>query len=158
MIPIFLLDDLKKRLEEIFKDLLFDNANKERVPLKIFKQHIPLKKADKEKMALYPCIVIKLVEGRQETWDDPQVIPVHLVVGALDDGLNRKGDGEVMSIIQKIQTDFLETPHMERQFSLTKPPDWYIYDEDVHPYYFGGVELTFKQEINIKRKDVSHLL
>lgn len=161
MIPEYLQNDLKERLESLFNGQLFDNPDSERVPLKIYKQHLPIIDSDEEKsdeLSLYPYILIKLREGTQESWDAKLKTTIDLVVGVFNEDKERKGYQDVVGTLQKMQADFLSKPHMDNQFSLVSPPNWMLHDEDLHPFYFGAMELNFEQEINIQRKDVSHLL
>lgn len=163
MIPVYLQDDVKERLESLFNGQLFESPDSVKVPLKVYKQHLPIidsndEDEEEDELSLYPYILIKLQEGTQESWTSPLVTPVDLVIGVFNENKERKGYQDVVSILQKIQADFLSKPHMDNQFSLVSPPNWMLHDEDLHPFYFGGVELRFEQGININRKDVNHLL
>lgn len=163
MIPVFLQDDLKKRLVSLFEGQFFENPDQQRVPLKVFKQHLPImdsseEEAEADDLSLYPYILVKLQQGIQDSWDSPLKVSVDLVIGVFNENPDRKGYQDVIGILQRIQADFLSEPNMERQFGLSSPPNWMIHDEDLHPFYFGGMELHFEQGINIIRKDVNRLL
>lgn len=161
MIPVYLQKDLKERLESLFNGQLFESPDNLRVPLKVYQQHLPIIDSEEEEtdeLSLYPYILVKLQEGTQESWTSPLVTPVDLVIGVFNEDKERIGYQDVVGILQKIQADFLSKPHMDNQFSLVSPPNWMIHDEDLHPFYFGGLELRFAQAININREDVNKLL
>jgi len=153
MIPAFLQDEIKKRLEKLFEGHLFDDPRGNRTNLKVYEQHLPIKKASKDdNSSLYPCVIVQLQQGFN------QKVAITLIIGIFNESSDRTGYRDLSTIIQKITTDFAEYPTMTRQYSLAEEPKWAIHDEDVHPYYFAGIELTFQAGLQIERKDVSHLI
>ncbi|WP_445506702.1 hypothetical protein [Niallia sp. 03190] len=157
MIPTFLQDEIKTRLEKLFEGELFNNPKDKgnKTTLKIYEQHLPRTKASKDDgPSLYPCVLVQLSQGTNKK------VFINLVIVVFDENLDRQGYKDLLHIIQKISQDFAEYPTMEKQYSLSDEEEikWVIHEEDIHPYYLAGLELTFKPGLQIERKDVSHLI
>lgn len=153
MIPTDLQDNLQLRCLEVFKDKYFLGVNEGKVPLNIFKQHLPEKK--KSDRSLYPYILIKLIEGEVES--DDQQAKVDFIIGTYDEGTNNQGYRDVCMIIQKIFEDFKKHPRIDGEFELQFPMKWIIHDEDVQPYYFGAIE-TLWGVPTLLREDVEAMI
>lgn len=167
MIPDKLQSELIKRFEKVFEGQLFNGQNGERVPVKVYEQHLPIPKRNENphdefaeednSFAFYPAIVVQLFEGIQEEWEDPQIITVNVIVGVHDDSENRSGYKDVTAILRKITMDLSKNRLMKQQYSLPVPPRWKLHDEDTHPFYFGALLLQFKDSIQISDEEVNKL-
>src|SRR5690606_2512931 len=88
----------------------------------------------------YPYVLIKLSEGELENETSPHRIKVLFVIGVFDDSYDNQGYKDVVIILQKLLAGLNEKPMIDKKFILTHPLRWAIYDDDVYPFYFGGVE------------------
>jgi hypothetical protein len=168
MIPDTLQEDLMGRIKGIFDGQLFKGQNGERVPIKVYEQHLPIPKPNNNpedefeeednSLSFFPAVIVQLDEGIQENWEDSQTVTVNLVVGVYDEDENRSGYKDVTRILRKILIDLSEKRAMEKQYKLPVPPRWKIYDEDTHPFYFGAMFLKFEGSIPIYDKEVSKLI
>jgi hypothetical protein len=155
MIPTDLQDELEKRMKALFTNTQFKNPDNEYIPLNIFKQHLPEKKSND--ISLYPYLIIKLVEGEQRNENDLQQAQVVFVAGVFDDTNNYQGYRDVSSIIQKIYENLKRQPLVGNTFELQYPIRWALHDEDVYPYYFGGLETNWGVPTAL-REDVEALI
>ena len=141
MIPMDLQKELKERLEQEFADKLFENPNGELVPIQIFEQHLPQKQ--KEDLSLYPYIIIQLNNGTQANETAAEGIKVVFLIGVFQEDSENQGYRNVVRVINRISSNLKQNPTVKRQFQLNYPYDWALYDEDVAPYFFGGIETTW---------------
>jgi len=168
MIPENLQSELIKRFKKVFKGDLFNGSNGERVPVKVYEQHLPIPKRNEnphdefaeedDSSSNYPAIIVQLFEGIQEQWDSKQIVTVNIIVGVHDDSESRAGYKDVTAILRKIHMDLAKNRQMKKQYSLPVPPRWKIHDEDTHPYYFGAMLLEFEEAIQILDEEVNKLI
>ncbi|MBT2717548.1 hypothetical protein [Bacillus sp. ISL-57] len=155
MIPIDLQAGLKTRLEAEFANRTFKNPNNQDVPLNVFEQHLPQKK--KEDLSLYPYVIIQLSEGTQVTEVSSEDIKIMFIIGIYDIDSSNQGYREVTRIINRITTNLTLNPLVNRKFEMNYPIKWTIYEEDVAPYFFGGIETTWAVS-TFSRQDVEELI
>jgi hypothetical protein len=155
MIPTDLQEGLKQRLEQVFANHFFKNPENEKAPLNIFKQHLPERAEDD--YSFYPYVIIQLVEGEQADENDEQHVKVMFIIGVYDSDRNNQGYQDVVMIIQKITENFKKAPLINQKFELKFPLKWAVYDEDVAPFYFGGVETLWAVPSHL-REDVEELI
>ncbi|MFS0766040.1 hypothetical protein [Peribacillus phoenicis] len=155
MIPIDLQAGLKTRLEAVFANRTFKNPNNQDVPLNVFEQHLPQKK--KEDLSLYPYVIIQLNEGTQVTDVSSEDIKIMFIIGIFDNDSSNQGYREVTRIINRITTNLTLNPLVNRKFEMNYPIKWTIYEEDVAPYFFGGIETTWAVS-TFSRQDVEELI
>ncbi|WP_260288453.1 hypothetical protein [Peribacillus aracenensis] len=155
MIPIDLQEGLKTRLEAEFSNRTFKNPNNQDVPLNVFEQQLPQKK--KEDLSLYPYVIIQLNEGTQVTDSSSEDIRIMFIIGIFDNDSSNQGYREVTRIINRITTNLTLNPLVNGKFEMNYPIKWTIYEEDVAPYFFGGIETTWAVS-TFSRQDVEELI
>ncbi len=168
MIPENLQSELIKRFQKVFKSDLFNGPNGERVPVKVYEQHLPIPKRNEnphdefaeedDSSSFYPAIVVQLFEGNQEAWDTPQNITVNIIVGVHDESEDRSGYKDVRAILRKLSMDIAKNRLMKKQYSIPAPPRWKLHDEDTHPFYFGAMLLQFEDSIQTLDEGVTKLI
>lgn len=146
MIPVDLQDGLESRVVNALSGLTFRIPDGEEVPINVYKQQLPERETEDD-LSLYPYVIIKLSDGEQSEEGGPQTIKVLMVIGVFDEGLNNQGYRDVTTIIQKIHQDLLSTPLVNKKFILEYPFKWVIHDEDVYPFYFGGIEMVWSAHV-----------
>lgn len=157
MIPVELQDGLEARLKKLFSGFLIKNPNGVEGPLNIYKQHLPEKQDDQDDLSLYPYILIKLFSGEQLNEEDTQQVTVLFVVGVFDDGNLNQGYREVLTIMQKVENDLKRNPTVSNVFEMGFPFRWSLHEEDVEPFYFGGIETVWTTP-SMNREDVEALI
>lgn len=140
MIPVNLQKGLIQRLEEIFSQFKLKNPNNEDVNINIFEQHLPQSESDDDDVSLYPYIIVKLADGEQENETSAHKIKVLFVIGVFDDSYDNNGYQDVVNIVQKLIAGLKSKPIIEKKFVLDYPMRWLVHEEDVYPFFFGGVE------------------
>lgn len=142
MTPIFLLEALKKRVEEATKDLVLPSRNPEtrkieyRVP-GVYIGQLPDVEAE---TALSPYILLRFITGedKQEEGEEQESgCNVRIIVTTY----NENGEEKYMStlnIVTRIRMNLLENRVVGEQFILKMPLDYIVYEDDnTEPYGIG---------------------
>jgi hypothetical protein len=156
MIPANLQSGLVKRLEDVLSNFKLKNPNNEEITINIYKQNLPQLDADDD-ISLYPYILVKLADGEIADVTSLHKIKVLLIIGIFDDSLESQGDQDVLNVIQKVLDDFKKNPLIDNKFDLSYPVRWTIHEEDVYPFFFGGIE-TYWETNQIEREDIRRFL
>lgn len=161
MIPSNLQSDLKERIEAIFSDYEIKNpdinSDQEYTGLNVYEQHLPQLDGDAGEISLYPYIIIKLADGEMNDETSPHRVKVLFIVGVFDDDLDNHGYQDVSAVIQKLTEELQKQPVVNEKFILSYPMRWTIYEEDVYPFFFGGVE-TYWETNGVHREDIGGIL
>lgn len=148
MIPVNLQTGLKNRLEEVLKEVRLKSPDDKEVRVNVYEQHVPQSESDDE-LSLYPYVLIKLVDGEVENETSPHVIKVLFVVGVFDESYDNQGYKDVVLILQKLIAALEKSPVIDKKFVMRYPLRWVVHEEDVYPFYFGGVETTWETNANM---------
>lgn len=144
MIPTFLQDDLNEELKEILKDSTFKDTNGERKKINVFSQDLPVESnREDEDEDPFPYIINKLDSGDIQSEESAHEVKVLLIIGIYDEDRNRQGYKDVLHIINKIYERFAKQNVLNKRYVVKVPFRWTLQDEDTHPYYFGGIEMSF---------------
>lgn len=139
-----LQDALVADLTELFKDRLYKKPDGSSAATSVFPQALPKQQTDAEaEIDPVPYIIVRIDSGGIETQTDPYKVSLLLLLGAFDDGANNQGHRTILEMIELIQQHYEEHPDLAGQFVFTDPFNWALQDEDSHPYFFGGIEITF---------------
>lgn len=155
MVPIELQDRLVIRFEEEFKHLKLKDLGDNPVNLKIFPQHLPAR--SKDGSSYYPCIIIRLADGGGEGQDEPFITRVQFIVGVIDRERTNQGYRDALTVINRIIESIQRNPNELGKYEALPKIDWSYHDEDVEPYFFAGLETTWKTPKYI-REDVEDLI
>ena len=155
MIPLELLDALVERVKDEVKNLLLKNINNEKVPVKVYPQHLPNKGKNNEDP--YPCIIVRLAAGGLSDSNEPGVTTVQFIIGVVDRDSSNQGYRDAVNTANKINESLHKNPVIENRYELTLPINWAYNDEDADPYYFVGLETNWKTPEYI-REDVEALI
>ena len=128
-------------LKALFAHDRYKTPNNTMESLHVFSQFLP-KKADTEEDDPFPYVIVRVDNGTIETQIDPHKIVILLVVGIFDDDEQNQGHAAVLEIIERIQQHYEETPALT-EFVCGDPFHWALQDEEMYPYFYGAVQLTF---------------
>lgn len=156
MTPSDLQKGLMKRLENIFFDFKLRNPDNEETKLNIYKQNLPQRDSDDD-ISQYPYIIVRLADGEVTDVTSLHRIKVLFIIGVYDDALENRGEQDVIKVIQKTLDNFKKYPIIDRKFELSFPIRWTIHDEDVYPFFFGGIE-TYWETTKAEREDIRRFL
>lgn len=139
----YLQDELVDELRTLFAEELFEKSTGERVPLAVYPQDLPLLTANEDDEELYPYCIVRLVEGNVDGYGSAQTINVVLVFGVYSSDRKRTGYRQVLHLVHKVYSRFAAKQQLGRNYIFTYPVRWQLQDIDTHPYYLGGMQLTF---------------
>lgn len=86
-------------------------------------------------------------EDNNETGEEDSICKIAFIVGLYDEDDNYQGYKDVMNIIEKVKQRLKTKRFYSNQFELKLPLKWVIHEEDIYPYYFGGIESSWKMPI-----------
>lgn len=158
MIPLELQDALLERVKDEIKNLLLKNINNERVPVKVFPQHLPNKsKTGNEDTDPYPCIIVRLATGNKSDENENGITVIQFIIGTVDRDSDNQGYRDAITVANKISENLQRNPMIKGKYELTLPINWAYSDEDAEPYYFTGFETIWKTPSYL-REDVEALI
>lgn len=139
---------LVKRIEEMLEGFPLKTEYNNSTPFQVFKHKLPENKFDYSKEgthdALYPFCVVKINNGFKEENQDMQETVIDLIIGVKNTGQEGQGYDDVMACIEAIWQDFNNNPYLDKKYPFKYPLNWALDEEDRHPFYFGGMQLTFE--------------
>lgn len=145
MTPVNLQQAIIKDLRELFFNKVYKDAlSKQLENLKFYSQDLPVESnREDEDEDLFPYIIVRLMEGEMDNLTAHEV-KVLFLIGVHDDASDRQGYQDVMHIIDVILERYGKQAVLDATYTAKYPFNWALQDTDTHPYYFGGVEITFE--------------
>ncbi len=156
MIPLELQDELVKRLEEEFNNETLLNRKKEETPLKIFSQHLPSKSKNNH-VDPYPCVVVRIPDGSQNDENQPAMTTMQFVVGVVDRSNDNQGYRDALRLTNRVIESLKRKPMISGKYELSLPINWSYVDDDAEPYFFAGLETTWRTPKYL-REDVEEMI
>jgi hypothetical protein len=165
LIALNLQDAFAARFQEIFSDYTLPTKGGAEKNVKIFTQYLPQPKRPTIKPrgevteeepddvygpedfeANFPCVIVKIDEGtdKEENTSDATRILVRILIGVYDDNPNCQGYRDVMNILETIRQDLLSNRYLERKYRLEMPFDWYLFEDQPWPVFFGQIETLWE--------------
>lgn len=142
MTPQDLQKEIKAMLMEVTKNLVLTNPDGERTKLNVFCQELPKRKDDDETNP-FPYCVVKIISGNSNAVKGTDnTIRTLLIFGIYDSDTENQGHMTILEIINKIIRRLSENNAL-KTFWQIGAIEWAIDDEDVYPYFYGGMDLTF---------------
>lgn len=146
MTPDFLQEAIIGELRDEFRDLTLPTRTGERSSLNFFRQDVPIPLgSDDEDDAdpAIPYIIVRISDGTFDDHKEAMHVGVALIICVYDEGQDKHGHRDVLSIITRIYRRLGAVPHIG-PFMCELPIEWALQTElDTYPYYFGAVQLTF---------------
>ena len=152
MIAIELQDDLIEELQDLFRNEKFknesydptDETSQKYVPIRMFSQDLPIESSrEDDEDNHFPYLIVKLDSGKMPDETSAHEVKVVILIGIFDDSNNNQGHRDVLHIINMIYERFAKKPMLKHQYVAKMPFEWALQDENVHPYFFGGIEMSF---------------
>lgn len=145
MIANKFIDDLANELSNLFKDFEYKFEGNGTRKMQVFKHNLPVSN-DEDSPQPFPYLLIRLPDG--EISISSNIVKAMIIIGIYDPSKDMQGTQDVLSAIELIRQNFSRTPMLNKQypviFSDKYPFRWSIPDEDVYPYFYGGIEMYFK--------------
>lgn len=162
---------LVNELKKITKNMLFKNREGNKVPLELFVQHLPIKRAEvikaskeeEDENALpipeehimtpdesepFPYCIVRIEDGFQDDAVSPVYVNVVLVIGLYNDDCKAQGHQDILSIIKKIEERFYQNPVLDERYVMRdkdgkQQMHWDLEENSIYSYFFGGILMTW---------------
>lgn len=158
MTALLLQQSLMKEVEEITKDMLFQNPLRKTVPLKAYAQELPIQSSEYEEEQEeyesedpFPYCIVKVMDGKIE--NSSQIIRTLLLIGLFEEDSTMQGHRRILNIFQRIQERFLKNPVLDKKYVLKDGIEWALQEENIYPYFYGGMELNW-ETASIRRENL----
>lgn len=155
MIPLELQDGLVERLESVFENFQLKNLQNEEAIINIFSQHLPAK--DKSRTDPYPCIIVRLADSDQPDRNEASNVTVQFIIGVVDRESSFQGYRDSVTVANRIIENLNRQPFVDGKYELEMPITWAYHDEDAEPYFFSGIETSWRAPKYI-REDVEGMI
>lgn len=135
-----IIDDLKKLLT----NKVYRNESDIYERLKVYSQDLPVEsnREDTDENN-FPYVIVRLIDGEMDNLE-PYEVEVLFLIGVYDKNADRQGYRDVMHVINVILERYGKQAVLDSKYTAKYPFNWALQDTDTHPYYFGGVEITFE--------------
>lgn len=140
--PYLLQDALVKEIKAIFEDFETQNAEGNPALLNVYPQNLPTKKMEDDSEH-FPYVVVRVNDGGINGENEEKKCRITLVIGVYDDSPDRQGYKATLNVLQRLETHFFAKRIIDDRYRIEYPYNWTLHDEDMHPYYFGGVETNW---------------
>lgn len=146
---------LVNRLTEILKDFPLKTSFNDPTPFKIFRHKIPERISDQFDYSdedtheeVYPFCLVKIDQGQKESNEKLEENVLNILIGVKNESFEGEGYDDVMACIQAIWNDFNHNPILEKKYLFKYPLSWALdgSEEERHPFYYGGIQLTFESK------------
>lgn len=148
-----LQQELKEAMTELLEDTRYPNPAGGTEPPSVHIYDLPVPQTDDDtELSYMPYVLIRTNAGKISNWDSNDQIKeltVLLLIGIYNPDLQRTGSQDVMTIIQRIE-NYLGKKRRVGNFTVGKNFQWVLAEADTHPYYFGGITVTFEAPRVIK--------
>ena len=169
MVATFLQGELAKELKRILSGYRLKNSQGVESDINVFEQLLPVPVSiGQEELApellenglvddltapnTYPYIIVRIVDGEIENADSAQAVNINLLIGVYEPDYDKQGHKDILTIIARIYERFAKEPVLNGRYILQYPVLWSLQEEESHPFYFGGVSLTF-EAATVRRED-----
>ena len=161
MTELLLIDELVKRLRELFRGYTLLNKSGILQEVKIFAQYLPqpsgISIMDKELKGVnnyvsedydnnFPCVIVKIddVMDKEEGNADMSECGVKLLCGIYDEAAESQGYRDVMNMQERIRENLLNDRVIGGRYLLKMPMYTKLLNDDTWPVYFGEQKLIYE--------------
>lgn len=146
MIELDLQDFLVAELSKLLAGMQFKNPNNDTlVPINLYPLGLPStqKDANGNNVSPFPYVVVRIADGEGKDDESGDTCKVMFIVGIFDDDESNQGHRDVMNILEKIRQHLFRNQLFKGKFFVEYPYKWTLNEEDVYPYFFGGLETNW---------------
>lgn len=167
MTPLFLLDALEKRLNGVFANVSFPDADGADLGIHVYQMALPSPRQaeivprDEEALPpdlddyvplndggytvaqakrIFPCAVIRPLAYQfgDAGKDEEDSLGVVVTVGAFESSDdNAEGGRIVVTLLEKLRYSLEESPVLDGKYECGAPASWELLGDDTRPYWFG---------------------
>lgn len=134
---------LVEELKTLFSDTEYPAVEGEVHELHVYPDLPPIR-TDADDTDDYDFLTVRTSSGGRDDYSDPERIVMRIGVGVCDDDdPEHSGASTLELIIRRILDHFDTYPLVGKKYRCDWPRSYAMADEDLSPYYYGGIELTF---------------
>lgn len=145
-----LQESLVRSIEELLAGIYYINYKKESQSMRGYIQAVPIRLAETssyydqeeadQEPPLFPYFVVRLSEGGMDfNGGDAKLL---ILFALYDNDVKQRGYYSLISTIQKVMNHFTRNPVLG-VYWCEKKMELAVQDDNTHPYYFGGLEMTW---------------
>lgn len=136
-------EDAKKEFEG-FKliRLADDEETYELANINVYKMDLPVKMRENDENH-FPFIIINVLDGSISDINEDEVVTVDYLFGLYNDDSNKQGGLDLLVEIEKMKNHLIHKKYI-KSYEIMHPIKWVIQEEDLHPYYYGVLEVKVK--------------
>ena len=151
-----LQDALVEETKIILRDVYTKDSEGNDVGVKVYAQELPEISEDEDDDAKrFPYAIVRVGDSKTDNDDDTWHVVVDWLLGVYDDDLKRQGHRHILIMSERITDRFIAEPTLNKMYRAEPEISTALQDENTHPYYFGGVEMTFSIPKIGRRDDFS---
>lgn len=145
MTPLALQDFLVSEIASLLSSIQLKNPDNEYSTINVYPQVLPVPKKDENKKTIspFPYVIVRLQDGEGKDEDSEDTCKVMFVVGTFDEGDSNQGHRDILNVLEKIRQHLFRKRLFSGKFMCDYPYKWTVNEEDVCPYYFGGMETNW---------------
>lgn len=132
MTTVLLLNAIKQFLDS----LLADNVTT--VP-EVHLGYLPQKTAQSIKDPIYPCIVVRVLEGEETAENNQVTIRLLFSTTSIEDD----GFLETLNLMERVKNALLNQRVLDGRFEIDYPYKWKFFEEQAQPEWFGEAIVKF---------------
>ncbi len=154
---LHLQKSLCEEIRNILSGMCFPNPLGEETKMQVFPQALPIERIegrsqeeDEDQADPYPYCTVRIMEGARQ--EGNALVKTNLLIGLYYDETDNQGHARMLNVINRICHRFLADPVLDRRYLREGKMEWAIQEDDSHPYYFGGIAVSWKVP-EIERED-----
>lgn len=154
MTPLNLQKALAAEMKTLFTGYKQPNQSSKASSFHIYENSTPILLDGQDEKDFFPYIVVRLTDGTvPENERETPTAKATILIGYFDENEENNGNKFVLSVIQRIIERFRKNTILDKYYNQTGNIEWAMADEDLFPYFFGGLELSFTLPTIFKESD-----
>ncbi len=146
MTEIDLIDGLADEVRYALRDFRLRSSKENLIPINVYTQNLPLKKERGDERQ-FPYVLICFDEEYIEAKTSPMIVNVYFVIGVIDKEEDNQGYRDVLQIANLIYQHIFRKGIIAKAFRPSYPFKIMLQQDDIHPYYIGGIESVWELHV-----------
>lgn len=140
--PYHLLRGLAEELRGVFSGVYMGEERDKAI--NVYLQSLPISTETEDEPEYAPYCIVRLSDGTIAEANEEETVNVLLIFCICSENLDMQGYADVLHLMQLAKQYLLEHPVIAKAFSvLPGSIQWTLQQEDSHPYYIGGITVSF---------------
>lgn len=154
---LHLQDSLCREIRYILSKMRFPNPLGEQTEMQVFPQALPIEciegrnqEEEEDQEDPYPYCIVRVMDG--SCLDAESIVTTNVGIGLYYNETDNQGHARLLNVINRICHRFLVNPVLDRRYLQRGKIEWVLQEGDTHPYYYGGLSISWKVP-GIERED-----